>query len=73
MTSPYPPVCANPDHNPSRPPKAFARLTWPEGPYTPTLACKTCTRWSVADALGDYGRPILVSPIPIQNDHEVSS
>jgi hypothetical protein len=47
-------MCANPDHEEyGRPTKAVARVSWPNGPFRPTAACKTDLRRQVNDAIRD--------------------
>ena len=55
--------CDNEDHTRRVP--AVARLSWPDGRFVPALACATCMRWSIHNALHDPAerRPILITPL----------
>lgn len=48
-------MCGNPDHEDHGrgPKKAVARVSWPNGPYRPTTACKTDLRRQMNDAIRD--------------------
>lgn len=50
---PEPVMCGNPDHvdHGRGPVKAVARISWPNGPYRPTTACKKDLRWNVSEAI----------------------
>jgi hypothetical protein len=57
-------VCANEDHG--RPTTAVARLSWPDGRYSPTTACVSHLQWAVRDSL-DVSHVVLVEPV---HEHE---
>jgi hypothetical protein len=66
MTPPKRPVCDNADHDRARKPPAVARMSWPDGRFSPCLACATCLRWHVRYSIdGTHGtrHPVLVSPL----------
>jgi hypothetical protein len=48
-------MCGNPDHEDHGrgPVPAVARISWPNGRYRPTTACKTDLRWNVNEAIRD--------------------
>ena len=60
--------CGNPDHEDgdgARVP-AVARVSWPDGRFRPTTACKECLIGTTEDLLSgepDYWRPMLIEPI----------
>ena len=56
---PRKPFCGNEDHGPRT---AVVSLTWPDGRYLPATACRTCLRWSIANAISE-GYPITITPI----------
>lgn len=60
MNTPAPVNCGNEDH--TRPVKAVARMSWPDGRFQPTTACATDLRWHTRYSLGE-GHPVLIEPV----------
>lgn len=60
MTDAHQIMCANEDH--SRP--AVARLSWPNGTYRPTLACREDAARFQREAVAE-GHALLIEPLPV--------
>lgn len=45
--------CANPDHN--RKTRAMFRVTYLNGRFNPTTACRPCARWVILDQAPEAG------------------